>query len=229
MKLVIIIPAYNEEGVIKRVLVHLPKKITGIDSIKSVVVDDGSRDCTYEVSKQTADIVLQNVVNMGVGTATKLGLEYAKQIKADIVVTMDGDGQHNSSDISGLVQPILRNEADIVIGSRMFNNSKMPMIKRFGNWLMNLITYFVFGIWISDSQSGMKALSKKTLNSIKLDSIGYEICSEIIGEAKKRGLKITELPIETIYTDYSKNKGQNIFNAINILTNIISLKLGKRK
>lgn len=229
MKLIIIIPAFNEAKVIRDVLTHIPKKIAGIDSIQSVVVDDGSADNTYGVSGKIADVVLRNVINMGVGTATKLGLEYARSVDADIVVTLDADGQHNPRDISELIQPILDQQADIVIGSRMFDSSKMPPIKRFGNWLMNLITYFVFGIWINDSQSGMKALSKKSLASIKLDSIGYEICSEIIGEAKSRGLKITEVPIETIYTDYSKAKGQNIFNAINIFTNIISLKLGKRK
>jgi glycosyltransferase involved in cell wall biosynthesis len=229
MKLAIIMPAYNEAKVLASVIRSLPKKLEGIDDIVSIVVDDGSSDKTYSIAKKSADYAVRNLVNMGVGTATKLGIETAKKIKADIIVTMDSDGQHASSDIEKLIQPVLRNNADIAIGSRMDHRKEMPGIKLIGNWMMNLLTFLVFHKWVSDSQSGMKAMSKKALNKMQIESIGYEICSEIIGEAKYHKLRIVEVPIRTIYTDYSKVKGQNIFNAVNIFTRMLSLRAGKRR
>lgn len=93
---------------------------------------------------------------------------------------------------------------------------------------MNLITFVVFQKWVTDSQSGMRAFSFKALQKMELDSLGHEICSEVIGEAKRNNLKLKEVPIETIYTDYSKRKGQYWLNAINIFTKIILIKLAKK-
>jgi len=229
MKLAIVIPAYNEEGSIEKVLKTIPKKINGIKDISTIVVDDGSKDKTFKIAKKHADCAVSHLCNLGVGTATISGLDIAKKNGSDIVVTLDGDGQHNPENIASLIKPILDKKADIVIGTRMKNTKEMPKIKVFGNWAMNFITFLFFRVWVTDSQSGMKAFSKKSLNELQLDSIEYEICSEIIGEAKYKKLKITEVRIDTIYTDYSKAKGQNIFNAINIFTKIITIKNNKKR
>lgn len=229
MKLAIVIPAYNEEKVLPSVLQSLPKKFKDVAKITTIVVDDGSSDKTAEVAKKYATLALCCATNMGVGTATKIGIEAAKKIGADITITMDADGQHSPDDIKHLILPIVEGKADIAIGTRMTNRKEMPRVKRVGNWFMNLLTFLVFHGWVSDSQSGMKAFSKKAIDIMRIDSIGYEVCSEIIGEARSHKLKLVEIPIQTIYTDYSKSRGQNVFNAINIFTKMISLKAGKRK
>jgi len=230
MKLSIIIPAYNEEKTLQRVLESIPRKISGINEIVTIVVDDGSTDRTYSIAKSKATHALRHAINLGVGAATITGIDMAKKLKSDMVVTIDADGQHNPLDLPKLIDPILAKKADIVIGSRMLNsNNSMPAIKIIGNWVMNFITFIVFHRWVSDSQSGMKALSSKALSRMKLCSMGYEICSEIVGDAKEKNLKLIEVPIETIYSDYSKIKGQNIFNAVNILTRILFFKVTGRK
>lgn len=229
MKLAIIIPAYNEEKTLKRVLLSLPKKIDGFRKVVSVVVNDGSEDKTSFIAQNNADYTLTHVINMGVGSATITGIEGAKILGVDAAITIDADGQHSPKDILKLLKPISDQKADIVIGTRSFSKKDMPTIKIIGNWLMNLLTFIVFQKWVSDSQSGMKAFSKNALNRMRLDSIGYEICSEIIGEAKSRKLKVVEVPIKTIYTTYSKSKGQSIVNAINIFTKLLTIKISNKK
>lgn len=229
MKLAIVIPAYNEEKVIGEVLKGLPKEIKGIDEIISVVVDDGSTDRTYAVSKKDATYVFRHIINLGVGAATQTGFGAAKKLGADIIATFDADGQHSPNDIEKIISPILEKKADVVIGTRMRRPKGMPFFKIFGNWAMNFITAIVFHKWSSDSQSGMRAFDKKAIRKMCFHSIGYEICSEIIGEIKRNNLKLIEIPIEVIYTDYSRSTGQNWLNAVNILTRIISIKITRKK
>lgn len=223
--LYIIIPAYNEAEVIGSVLRKTPTKIKGIKNIQKVVVDDGSQDKTAQRSNHPNTVVIRHVLNLGVGAATITGIEYAKSQNADIVVTMDGDGQHNPKDIEKLIQPIISKKADIVIGSRTKCTGKscdMPWVKKMGNQMMNGMTFIFYRRWISDTQSGFKALSKKALFAIRLSQSGYEICSEIIGEAARRKLSVAEVPVQAIYTEYSKRKGQSILNAINIFIRLIT-------
>lgn len=229
MKLAIVIPAYNEEKTLQKVLDSIPWNILGTKEVTTIVIDDGSTDKTYEIAEIHATYALKHVINLGVGAATITGIEMAKKLGNDIVVTMDADGQHNAMDLPKLIKPIIDGEADVVIGSRMFNVQGMPHLKIFGNWMMNFITLIIFRRWVTDSQSGMKALSAKALKNMKLHSKGYEICSEIIGDAKEKRLKLIEVPIETIYSDYSKIKGQSVFNAVNIFTKILFFKVTGRK
>lgn len=229
MKLAIVIPAYNEETTVGKVLESIPKTILGINKIITIVIDDGSTDATYFRAKEKSSCTVRHSINLGVGAATITGIEMAKKLGSNIVATMDADGQHNPLDLPKLINPILESKADIVIGSRMFNVKGMPALKICGNWIMNFVTLIVFRRWVTDSQSGMKAFSEKALKKMKLHSIGYEVCSEIIGDAKEKNLKLIEVPIETIYSEYSKIKGQNIINAVNIFTRILFFKVTGRK
>lgn len=180
-------------------------------------------------SLRNSSKVINLPINLGVGTATETGIMAARKLGCDLLITMDADGQHNPKDIERVIQPILSKKADVVIGTRMKNSKGMPWIRVFGNWMMNLVTFLVFQKWTSDSQSGMKAFGKKALSRIDHRSLGYEICSETIGEIRRNRLKFCEVPIEVIYSSYSQKKGQNIFNAINVLTKIIMIRLaGKR-
>ncbi len=229
MKLVIIIPAYNEESTIRAVLDKIPRTLSGIDRIISLVVDDGSSDNTYEIASKRTAYVARHVINLGVGAALTTGFAAARKLKADIVVMLDADGQHDPDDIKKLIKPILDKRAEIVIGTRMRNTKGMPRIKIIGNFLMNIMTWIFFQEWSSDTQSGMRALSKIALNNVDLQSLGYEICSEMIGEARRAHLKLLEVEITTIYTKYSKTKGQSMINAVNIFTRLISIKMMRKK
>jgi glycosyltransferase involved in cell wall biosynthesis len=152
MRLTIVIPAYNEGKVIASVLKSLPKKIKGAKSIRTIVVNDGSIDNTLSEAKKHAHHVAHHVINLGAGAAVITGFEAAKKIGTDVVVMLDADGQHNPKNIEKLIQPIIKQKADIVIGTRMLNSKGMPAIKVFGNWAMNVMTYITTGGWSTDTQ-----------------------------------------------------------------------------
>ncbi len=220
--LIIVLPAYNEARVISQVLGSLPKKLRGVGKITPLVIDDNSSDNTRAMAESCGAVCLRHSVNLGAGGATITGLEAARSMNADIVVTMDSDGQHDPNDLQSLVDPIVEKEVDVVLGSRMKQVSKaMPSHKVWGNNVLNGITYLFFRIWVSDSQSGYKAFSRRAIESIQISTCGYEICSEMIGEIKRHKLAFTEVPISTIYTDYSKSKCQLSLNAVNIVLGLL--------
>lgn len=212
MKAIVVIPAFNESVVISSVLKSIPKRLPGIERVEIVVVDDGSTDNTVEIAKRTRAKVLEHILNRGVGAATKTGIEHAKN-KADVIVTFDADGQHKAEDLKKIIKPIISKEADLAIGSRLLRPGKMPTDRYILNWLANLATFFLFGVFSTDSQSGFRAFSKKAVDLINFKGERMDFSSEILLEAKKHNLKITEVPISAIYTSYSRAKGQKNTNA----------------
>lgn len=218
MRLFIVIPAFNESAVIRQVLKSLPRRIRGIKNINTVVVDDGSWDDTAKIAKGAKVEIITHTLNRGAGAATKTGLEFAKRKKADIAVTFDADGQHDAKDIERIIMPIVNKKADLVIGSRLKKTSKMPVDRLILNWFANFATFLMFGVFSTDSQSGLRAFSKKAINLIKIKSDRMEFSTEILLEAKRNKLKVTEIPIKAIYTSYSRSKGQKNTNAIPIFT-----------
>jgi glycosyltransferase involved in cell wall biosynthesis len=225
MHLVIVIPAYNEGKVIRKVINSLPRKLCHIEKISVIIVNDGSSDDTAAQVKETGAILVSHSLNMGVGSATITGFEAAKMLNADIVVTMDGDGQHDARDIPKLIKSIIEGKTDIVIGTRLKSHSHMPPIKKIGNVGLSVITYLLSGRWTSDSQSGFKAFSRKAIENVRIEGSGYEFCSELIMEAAAKKLKIQEIPIQVIYTSYSRKKGQPILNGVNIVAKLIFKKI----
>lgn len=213
MKLVIVIPAFNESRVIDLVLKSLPEKIPGISQIETVVVDDGSQDETAQIAKNANITVLTHVFNRGAGAATKTGIDFAKSLQADLIVTFDADGQHDPRDIAKITKPLLEKQADFVIGSRLKKKQKMPLDRFIINWIGNLVTLLLFGAFSTDTQSGLRAFSKKAAALIDFKSDRMEFSSEIIQEARKHNLKIEEVPTAAIYTAYSRSKGQKNLNA----------------
>jgi len=227
MKLAIVIPVFNEGKVIKGVIDSIPKKIKGIDKLVIIAVNDGSTDNSAKEITKTKALLLSHTANMGAGAATITGLEAAKKLKADIAVTLDGDGQHDCQDIQKVVNPIIDKKADVVVGTRLKNPEGMPIYKRVGNIGLNAITFLLSGKWASDTQSGFKAFSKTALSALSLNNSGYEFCSETIINASKKRLKIVEIPIKVIYSGYSKKKGQSVFNGINIIAKLVYQKITK--
>jgi len=221
MKLAIVIPVYNEEKVIKGVINSIPRKIKGVDKIEIIAVNDGSTDNSAEEIKKTRAKLIDLPINLGYGGASITGLEVAKILRSDIVVTFDGDGQHDSQDIDKIIKPIIAHKTNIVIGTRFADTQGMPFYKKWGIQTMNFIIFCLSGSWVSDSQSGLKAFSKKALERLRFDTSGMEFASEVIIEARRKRLKIYEVPTQTIYTSYSKSKGQNLLNGVNIIIKIL--------
>ncbi len=160
MKLSIVIPAYNEESTIGKV-VHQVMSLQLPDiQIEVIVVDDGSCDQTAEIARSKGAVVVRHLINRGLGGALGTGSEAALGWAADVVVTFDADGQHSADDIKKVIQPILIDQADVVIGSRMLEAGGMPWARRVANRLANFITSVLLGIHTSDSQSGLRAFSR---------------------------------------------------------------------
>ena len=221
MNLTIVVPAFNESQVIYKVLSLLPKKLNGISAIETLVVDDGSTDKTLQEAKRARVLVIRHISNRGVGAATKTGIEYAKSAAADVVLTFDADGQHDPNDIPKLLKPVISKTADVVIGSRLKSKQKMPMDRFFLNWFANLITFILFGVVSTDSQSGLRAFSKKAIDLINFSGERMDFSSEILVEAKRHNLKTQEVPVKAIYTSYSRTKGQKNLNSFSILMRFI--------
>ena len=222
MKLFITLPAFNEGKIIAKVLKGLPSKIDGIDKIQVVVINDGSTDNTLSELKRFPKVkVISHMVNRGLGAALNTGFLYARKNGADILVTIDADGQHDPRDIEKIIKPILQKKADTVIGSRLKNPEDMPWYRIIGNFGLNLATYLFFGAWTTDSQSGIRAFSAKALKVINIKSDRMEVSSEIIREIGLKKLKVAEVPVKAIYSKYSLDKGQKNTNIFNIIFKMI--------
>lgn len=215
-RLLIIVPAYNEAKIIGYVLRSLPKKIKNIDSISTVVVDDGSTDKTADIARRNRCFVVRHIINRGLGAALGTGFEYALRTNATVIVTFDADGQHKQKDIIRIIAPLLAGTADVVIGSRLLSLKGMPLVRLVVIFFSNLFTMLLTNMWTTDSQSGLRAFSRHSLERIKISSLGMEVSSEIFEKIKKNKLRLAEVPITPIYTSYSLKKGQKISNAPNV-------------
>jgi len=216
----VVIPAYNEAAVIGGVLSKIPSRIEGF-TVFPIVVDDGSTDSTASVAQNRGAFVLRHVANLGVGAATITGLRAAQQLDADIIVTMDADGQHDPAEIQALVEALVDGPFDVVIGSRLLNPGGMPVTRIAANLLLNALTLVAYGKIVSDSQSGFKAVSRQALDKLDLKSVGYGICSEFVGEIYSKNLCYKSLPIKAVYTKYSREKGQPFLNGVNLILDLL--------
>jgi glycosyltransferase involved in cell wall biosynthesis len=192
----VILPAYNEEVSIGSIVL-----LTKFYADNVIVVDDGSTDRTAEVAGKAGAEVIVHEVNKGKGGALKTGFTAASNMGADIIVTMDSDGQHNPADISKLVAPIIEGNADIVNGSRYLNgvDKNTPVYRRVGQTVLDRFTYINSGLKISDSQSGFRAFAASTVDIFRFNANGMAIESEMLSDAGKAGLRITEINIGVRY------------------------------
>ena len=194
---------------------------------RSVVVNDGSKDETANEAKKGGAIVINHILNSGAGSATLTGLAYARQHNYDIAATMDADGQHAPDDVLEGIKSIDQGNADLLIGSRLIDSRGMSKIKVLGNKGLSLFTYLLFGINVTDSQSGLRIFSRRAIDGLQWKSTGYEFCSEMIWRAKQARMSVSEYPIKAIYTDYSRAKGQNNWNAINIVKRLCKQRIAE--
>jgi glycosyltransferase involved in cell wall biosynthesis len=217
MRIIAVVPAYNEEKTIGSVV---SKTKNYVDKV--VVVDDFSKDNTSKEAKKAGAIVLRHPVNLGLGSSLKTGCEAALRLKGDVIVTLDGDGQHDPKQIPKLAGLLQREDLDIVFGRRPYDK-KMPVIKKIGNWGIDTTSRVLYGIDVKDTQSGFRVFTAEAYKKIKWDSQKYAVSSEIVMNAGKKKLKYKNAVVKTIYLD--EFKGTTVLNGVKIITQMMIWRL----
>jgi len=193
-KLVVLMPAYNEEANIEKAVLGVPRKINGVKEVQILVIDDGSNDKTADLALNGgANKVVSHKRNMGVGAAFMTGIRNAISMNADIVVTVDADVQFESKQIQELIVPILNRQLDVVIGSRFLNGrpKNIPKVKMFGNKVFSKIVSWLVGQKLSDTQTGFRAYSKEALLNVSIVN-DFTYTQEVLIDLKFKGLRIGE-------------------------------------
>ena len=222
MNILAAIPCFNEETAIGTVVLKARKHAD-----KVLVVDDGSTDSTVEVAQNAGAEVISHGANVGKGGAVKTIFKYAFENDVDILVLLDGDGQHNPDEIPDLIRPIKEECTDLVLGFRDF--SVMPFYRRIGRAVLD-VTTGISGT-VTDSQSGFRALSRKAIQSMThvLNGTDFSIESEMILAAKELNLTIKEVPVSCRYEGISNKSTKNpVSHGFGVLNSLIWLIAEKR-
>jgi glycosyltransferase involved in cell wall biosynthesis len=217
-KTFIIIPARNEEKNIGPVLSRITAKYSNV-----VVVDDGSTDSTFSIAKSSGCKVLHHVVNLGKGAALKTGCDFALKSGAEHMVVLDADAQHNPEDIPRFLEKL--EKYDIVFSYRKLS-SKMPLILRFGNWVISRSVAILYGVSLKDTQCGFRAFSAEAYKKVRWSAKDYSMESEMIARTGKQKLKYVQVPIQTIYSD--KYKGTTVIDGLKIIINMLLWRIVNR-
>jgi glycosyltransferase involved in cell wall biosynthesis len=190
------IPAFNEEANIGELIGKLKEL-----SYEIIVCDDGSTDETYNISKDLGAMVVKHKKNLGYGAAIRSIFIKAKEMNCDILVTFDGDGQHNIKDIERVIEPITNNNSDLVIGSRFLDSSEreVPQYRKVGIKIITSLTNATMKEKLTDSQSGFRAYAKHVLNELNPSEEGMGISTEILIKASTKKFRISEVPIKILY------------------------------
>jgi len=196
---IVCMPAYNEQNLIADVIRRVKPFVD-----KIIVCDDGSTDETEQKARNEGAHVIRHQKNLGKGAAMKSLFDYAKNIDADIMVTIDADGQFLPEEIPKLMESIIKEKADVVLGYRFDNATDMPSYRQIGNKFLDKITNLASELPFRDTQGGFRAYSKKAINAIQFFTNGFGVDSEILVDASKKGLKITEEKVTVIYNTGGK-------------------------
>ena len=219
MKIAAVIPARNEVNRIRQVVEQALAFVNYV-----VVVDDGSTDGTLSQLNDLGDkvIPLRHRVNLGKGSALKTGCDAALRLKADVIVCLDADGQHNPASIPNFIEALQQRNLDIVFGMRQFNRN-MPVTMLIGNQFLSQCINKLFHVLVHDTQSGYRAFTALAYGKLRWHSSGYEAETEMIVRAGEKKLKYGEIDIDTIYHD--NYKGTTAFDGMRILFHILRWKL----
>lgn len=217
-RIAVLIPAFNEELTIGTVVLDVKRYGYSV-----LVVNDGSRDRTSEIARLAGAEVIDHHKNGGKAAALRTGFTELKSRDYDVVVIMDGDGQHKVEDINGLVAPVVQGDADLVIGSRFLKkDNSIPYYRQVGQRVLNRVTNAGAPVKVSDTQSGFRALSRRALDNINFHSSGYAIEQDMIIHFTERGLRIKEVPISVRYDVPNGHKQGSISMGVGLLNNVIA-------
>ena len=195
MKITVGLPAYNEEKNIAKIIVKLKKVADQI-----IVCDDGSTDLTSRIAESLGAIIIKHPKNLGYGSAIRSIFLKAREINAEVLVTIDADGQHKIEDIENVVKPVADGRADISIGSRFLDkDDNAPKYRKLGINIITKVTNSSLSEKITDSQSGFRAYNNKVLQALTPSDSGMGISTEILIKSSNLGFKIAEVPTEILY------------------------------
>jgi glycosyltransferase involved in cell wall biosynthesis len=221
IKIIAAIPCFNEEQFIGNIVSKARKYVDEV-----IVVDDGSTDKTEQAASKAGAKVVAHKKRQGAGAATRSAFEAAKKYNADVLITLDGDGQHNPDEIPQILAPILVGKADLVIGSRFLrqNLQKPPKYRKFGidviTWLYNVGSRYK----VSDSQSCFRAYTRRLIDSVNLTENGFGFSVQALIQARRKGFIIKETPISCIY--HSNGSTINpVSHGLGVAWSVIKLRL----
>ncbi|HEV7781086.1 MAG TPA: glycosyltransferase family 2 protein [Chitinophagaceae bacterium] len=218
----IVLPAYNEKKEV------LEQTVTSLlrNSYNIVVVDDGSCQ-KISLPGHTHLFLLRHRVNLGQGAALQTGIKYAIQKGACFIVTFDSDGQHDPGDLPAMLAPLQNEPVDITLGSRFIKKGSHNATtgRRLVLKAGRLVNYFFTGLYLSDSHNGFRAMTRMTAEKMIITENGMAHATEMLLVIKKNKLKFREIPVTILYTDYSRKKGQSVFNSIRIFFDLLLHKL----
>ncbi len=216
------IPAYNEEKTIAKVVLLAQKEVDMV-----FVCDDGSKDLTADIAQRLGATVIRHDKNLGYGASIQSLFIKARKMNADVMLTLDADGQHNPREIPKLIQPILDGEADITIGSRFLGeHNDAPAYRRFG---IKLITNMSRSSRkFSDAQCGFRAYGKKAIENLNLNENGMGISAEILLETEERGLKVAEVPVRVRYRGLETSTHNWLRHGASVIMSIVRIIVEER-
>ncbi|MBC7107292.1 MAG: glycosyltransferase [Methanomassiliicoccales archaeon] len=219
-----VIPAFNEELTIGSVVLETRKHVDQV-----IVVNDGSFDRTSEIARLAGAYVVDLPKNGGKAAALRKGIEIVRSQGYDACVFLDGDGQHDPDEIPRIIEPVLRGEADLVIGSRFLNsNGSTPSYRKVGQRILNIVTNMGVKQKISDSQSGFRALSASAIENFNFHSRGYAIESDMILHLSGKGMRIKEVPISSRYDVPEGHKKKPFAHGLEVFARVLRLVTQKR-
>lgn len=214
----VIIPLFNESEVVGPVIAELRTHFAHV-----ICVDDGSSDRSGEIARAAGARVLTHPLNLGQGAALQTGFDYIREkTDATYVITFDADGQHRVLDAIEMLELAQRKKLSIVFGSRFLDKRTKPGFKkRVVLKVAVLLTRALTGLRLTDAHNGLRILSREALERIKLQQNGMSHATEIVQQLAAAKLSWVEHPVEVLYTEYSKRKGQSLWNSVNILIDLL--------
>ncbi len=211
----IIIPAFNEAGVIAEVVADVRSVFDQV-----VCVDDGSSDGTGDIALAEGAHLVRHPVNLGQGAAIQTGIEYARrQPGAQIFVTFDGDGQHRVKDVVAMINRLTDGEVDVVIGTRFGRPglTRPPLLKRIVLQTAARLSRRGRRLGLTDTNNGLRVFNKTVAEALDITMSGMSHASEFVMLIDENHWRVAEEPVEVLYTEYSKSKGQPLLNGVNII------------
>lgn len=210
----IVVPAFNEAGVIGDVVADIRSVFDHV-----VCVDDGSSDGTGEIALRAGAHLVRHPVNLGQGAAIQTGVEYARrQLGAQVFATFDGDGQHQVKDVVTMVERLAAEDVDVVIGTRFGRGvTRPPLIKRMVLRTAAWLSPRGRRLGLTDTNNGLRVFNKRVADGLNITMSGMSHATEFVMLIDEHGWRVAEEPVEVLYTEYSKSKGQPLLNGVNII------------
>jgi glycosyltransferase involved in cell wall biosynthesis len=214
----IVIPVFNEAGMIAEVVAEVRKTFTNV-----ICVDDGSVDESGQIAKEAGAQTCFHPMNLGQGAALQTGIEAAISIpEIQYLVTFDADGQHSISDAIAMVARLREGDVEVVFGSRFLDErTEVGTLKKLVLKVAVFYTNALSGVKLTDAHNGLRAFTRNVAESIELTHNGMAHATEIVNQISRGKFAYTEMPVHIVYTDYSKAKGQSLWNSVNILFDLI--------